>query len=194
MQLMDDTSRYNAFVFEQGIQALPAEDRNRIDNVEAFRQGADRYQFAQREGWNYLSEEDRAALGSPAVLSEQMTAEKLAFLDRVGLPLLDARLKKELGEIQRSELGDPEAFKFKYGEPLAKDYLTKTKIPQALRIAPCKFPKEDSGGSMLRGDIAGCRVTVQARKQVRQIDVTLRKADFRWLVEGVQPALYEISW
>jgi hypothetical protein len=194
MQLMDDRSKYEAYVLDQGIQALPPEERARIDNVEAFRQGADRYQFAQREGWNYLSEEDRAALGSPAVLSEGLTPEKVAFLDRVGLPLLDARLKKELGEIQRSELSDPDAFKFKYGEPLAKDYLTKTKIPQALRIAPCQFPKEASGGSLLRGDIAGCRVTVQARKQVRQIDVTLRKADFRWLVEGVQPALYEISW
>jgi len=194
MQLMDDRSKYDAFVFEQGIQALPAAERSRIDNVEDFRQGRDRYRFADREGWNFLSDEDRAALGSPAALSEELTPEKVAFLDRVGLPLLDAKFKKELGEIQRSELSDPDAFKFKYGEPLAKDYLTKTKIPQALRIAPCQFPKEDSGGSLLRGDIAGCRVTVQARKQVRQIDVTLRKADFRWLVEGVQPALYEISW
>jgi hypothetical protein len=194
MQLMDDTSRYNAFVFEQGIQALPAEDRNRIDNVEAFRQGADRYQFAQREGWNYLSEEDRAALGSPAVLSEQMTAEKLAFLDRVGLPLLDARLKKELGEIQRSELGDPEAFKFKYGEPLAKDYLSKAKIPPPLAVQPCSFVGQDVGGSLLRGNIAVCAVTFQVGGRTVTSSVRLQKVDFAWLVESVQPALYEIPW
>lgn len=193
MQLMDDPSRYNAFVFEQGVQALPAEDRNRIDNVEAFRQGADRYRFAQREGWNYLSEEDRTALGSPAALSEQMTVEKLAFLDRVGLPLLDARAKKELGEIQRSELNDPEAFKFKYGEPLAKDYLTKTKIPAAQQIGPCHFLREDYEGSLLRGEVAKCGVIFQIRSEVRRLEVTLVKADFRWLVSGVEPNLYLVG-
>ncbi len=194
MRLMDDMSKYQGFVFDQGVQALSPDERGRIQNVEDFRLRRDSSQFMRREGWNYLSEEDRSALGNPAALSDDMTPEKLAFLDRVGLPLLDAKLKKELGEIQRSELSDPEAFKFKYGEPLAKDYFSKTKIPKALRIHPCSFPREDSSGSLLRGEIAKCQVTVQARKQVQQIEVTLRKLDFHWLVETVQPAPYKISW
>ena len=194
MQLMDDRSKYDAFVFEQGIQALPAEERSRIDNVEDFRQGRDRYRFAEREGWNFLSDEDRSALGSPAALSSGRTLEKLAFLDRVGLPLLDAKLKKELGEIQRSELSDPEAFKFKYGEPLAKDYLSKAKIPPPLTVQRCSFVGQDVGGSLLRGNIAVCAVTFQVGGRIVTSSVTLQKVDFAWLVESVQPALYEIPW
>lgn len=196
MRLMDDRSKYNAFLFDQGIQALPPEERNRIDSVEDFREYRDRSRFIEREAWNALSPEDRAALGSPAVLSRGMTPEKLAFIDRVGIPLLGAEQKKEIEGIHRSELSDPPAFKFKYGEPLAKDYLTETKIPIPLRIHPCTFPKEDSKGSLLRGEIADCRVTVQPRPQIPPIEVTvtLQKADYRWLVDRAEPNLYEIPW
>jgi hypothetical protein len=116
MRLMDDKSKYNAFLFDQGIQSLPGEERSRIENVEDFRQSRDRARFIEREAWNALSPEDRTALGGPAVLSREMTPEKLAFIDRVGIPLLGAEQKKEIEGIQRSELGDPPAFMFKYRE------------------------------------------------------------------------------
>ncbi len=194
MRLMDDRSKYNAFLFDQGIQALPAEERSRIDNVQDFREYRDRPRFVEREAWNVLPSEDRTALGSPAVLSRGMTPEKLAFIDRMGVQLLGKEEKKEIEGIQRSELSDPPAFKFKYGEPLAKDYLVVAKIPQPLRIQPCSFVREDVGGSLLRGNTAVCAVTFQAGERTVTSSVTLRKLDFAWLVESVQPALYEISW
>ncbi len=81
MQLMDDTSRYNAFLFEQGFEALSPDERARIDNAEDFRQGRDRGRFAEREAWTFLSEEDRAALGSPAALSEGPTPARFPGSD-----------------------------------------------------------------------------------------------------------------
>lgn len=194
MRLMDDKSKYNAFLFDQGIQALPAEERSRIENVEDFRESRDRARFIEREAWNALSPEDRTALGSPAVLSRGMTPEKLAFVDRVGIALLGAEQKKEIEGIERSELSDPPAFMFKYGEPLAKDYFLKTKIPQPQGIQPCSFLRQDVGGSLLRGNIAVCMVTFQVGERILASSVTLQKVDFAWLVESVQPALYDISW
>ena len=194
MQLMDDTSRYSAFLFEKGFEALPPDERARIDSAEDFRQGRDRGRFAEREAWNFLSEEDRAALGSPATLSEGSTPEKLAFLDRIGLPLLNPSMKQEIAGIERSELNDPATFQFKYGEPLAREYLAKAKIPKPPQISPCSFPREDTRGSLLREDLAECQLKVQARKQVQEVRVALRKADFRWLVQSMQPNLYEIAW
>jgi hypothetical protein len=91
-------------------------------------------------------------------------------------------------------LNDPGAFKFKYGGPLAKDYFVGTKIPEPLRIGPCSFVSEDFRGSLLRGDVAACAVAFQTGDRTAAVSVTLRKRNFAWLVESVQPALYEISW
>jgi hypothetical protein len=195
MQLMDDKSKYDAFIFDQGIQALPADERARIDNIEDFRQDRDRGRFAQREAWNLLSDADRAALGSPAVLSPGPTSEKIAFIDRAGISLLDKDQKREIAGIERSELSDADAFKFKYGQPLARDHFAKAKIPQTPTIQTCSFADEELRGSLVRGDVAVCSVAVQAGRETHAVEITLRKVDFRWLVDRVQPDLYEeIPW
>lgn len=194
MHMMDDEGKHQAFLFDQGLQALPAEERSQIDNPEDFRAGRDRRQFIERQAWKALSPEDQAALGSPAALARTMTPERLAFIDRAGIPQLSPQDKAEIEGIQRSELNDPPAFELKYGEPLAVAYLTNAKIPVLSTILPCTFPKLEMNGSLLKGDVAECEAQFKVGTRTVKTTVVLQKQRFAWLVGSVQPALYEITW
>ncbi len=195
MSLIQDRVRFEKFLFEEGVKSLPPEDRRRIEDPEAFRTRRDRARFVEREGWSLLPTADREALGSAAALAQEDTMEKLAFIDRVGLGLLDKRLREEIAGIPRSELGDAARFDFKYGQPLAVNFLRAAKIP-SLRPETCGFPRADTHGSLLKGLVARCSVTVRPTEAARPIELTiwLQKRRFDWLVEAVEPALYEIPW
>lgn len=194
LELMDDQQKYQAFVFQSGVNALSASDRARIESVDAFREGRDRERFAEREAWTLLSAEDKAVLGSLATLSSTDTAEKLAFLDRMGLPNLSQNLKKEITNIPRSELYDPDAFKFKYGEPIAKEFFEFSKIPDDVGTVPCSFSRQDGRDSLLRGDLAQCKFQSRAKGNLLSITINLKKVDWRWLVEAVDPDFFKIDW
>lgn len=124
LELMDSPEKRNDFVFDSGIKALSAQDRQKIENVEDFKAYRDREQFMQREAWNLISPDDRAALVDRSALYSVDTPAKVAFLDKVGIPQLSTALKKEIQNIPRTELNDPDAFRYKYGEPLAKDFFS----------------------------------------------------------------------
>ena len=91
--ITEDRSKYADYIFQAGIKALPPEERKRIEDVEAFRENRDFRRFTDREAWNTLSAEDRAALGSPAALSSSLTPERMAFLEKTGALLLSDEQK-----------------------------------------------------------------------------------------------------
>jgi hypothetical protein len=192
LQLLDQQGS-DAFI-ELGLSALPADQRRLIRDVEAFRAGRDRNDFAQAQAWEHASADDKKSLGSAAALSSENTAEKLAFLDRVGVPLLEASVRAELGEIQRSELQDPAVFKFKYGEPLARDYLGQKRIPAIVTSQDCGFVRADSNGGLLLGTESACVVQtpIPGQSSPLALIVELRKVEVRWLVSSVNPPLYAV--
>ena len=68
LQIIDDRPRFNEFIFEEGLKALPAKDRGKIVDPQAFRENKDLNAFTDREGFALLPEEDRNGLevaGSP---------------------------------------------------------------------------------------------------------------------------------
>jgi hypothetical protein len=91
LQLTDDRTRFNDFIFDEGLKALPASDRRKIVDPQAFRENKDLSAFTDREGFALLSEEDRNALKSPAALSAALTPERIAFMESIGLPQLTAQ-------------------------------------------------------------------------------------------------------
>lgn len=198
MQLIEDRARFNAFLFEAGVQELPPGQRNRIDNIDEFRDQRDRDQFIERELWKVLPEEDQKILGSPAAIAKNDTPEKLSFIDRIAMDFIPERERKEIVGIPRSELNNPSEFMLKYGEPLTKAFLETLGLQWSLPLKPCSFPAEDSRGSLLRGSEAICLVNIVSKKdQERQIGsqtfkLTLHKDGFRWIVIELQPNLFEV--
>jgi len=189
MQLLDQQGS-DAFL-ELGLTALPPEERRLVGDVQAFRDSKDRLSFAQSQAWTYASAEDKKALGSQAALSSENTPEKLAFLDRVGLPLVDEASRKELAEIHRSELQDAENFKFKYGDPLARAYLGQKLVPGDIALEACEFERADSRGGLMRGIDSNCVVgSTLSGGGAPAVVVALRKTDRQWLVASVTPPLY----
>lgn len=195
MALIEDQAQYERFIVSEGVNALPPEDRKRIGDVDAFREGRDRASFVERESFSLLPAADREFLGSPRALSREETPEKLAFLDRVGLKLLSDELRREIEGIPRSDLADPAAFDLKYGKPLAVAFLQRTKLPTPSLVA-CRYPSADVRGSLFRGRTSSCSVSVQSSQMdaPATIVVTLEKTGFSWLVQAVEPRLYDTGW
>lgn len=197
MQLTEDRGKYADFVFEEGIKALQPEDRRRIEDVEAFRSGRDFRRFTDREAWDLLSEEDRTALGNAAALSSRITAERLAFLEKVGIPLLSTEQKKVISGIPSSELVPAQAFMLKYGDPRAKDFFDHAEIGhkeigRKAEVITCKFPEEDQDGSLLRGGIANCNFEMTVRGKSHSITAVLKREGFDWKLDSLQRDFFEI--
>jgi hypothetical protein len=184
----------DSFILGAGIRALPSERRRLIVDVTAFRDGRDREQFVDAYGWEFSSADDKKVLGLSAALSSGMTPEKLAFMDRTGLPLLPAAQRARLGSIKRDELSDPAAFKFKYGEPLAREYLARKDVPTGLVAQNCGFNRADSSGGMLRGVRSSCvfMASVGGRNSPLPVLIDLRKVDNQWLVDQMNPPMYTL--
>jgi hypothetical protein len=194
LDLMDNPQKRNDFIFESGIKALAAHDRQKIENVEDFKAYRDREQFMQREAWSLLSADDRRTLVDRSALSSVDTPAKLAFLDKVGIPQLSPAFKKQIQDIPRTDLNDPDVFRYKYGEPLAKDFFSQNRIPVAGSPEKCSFPREDFQGSLLRGEVANCEISLPAKNGSVNMKIDLQKVDFRWLVTGVTPNFYQTTW
>jgi hypothetical protein len=194
LDLMDNPQKRNDFIFESGIKALAAHDRQKIENVQDFKASRDREQFMQREAWSLLSADDRTALVDRSALYSTDTPAKLAFLDKVGIPQLSPAFKKQIQDMPRTELNDHDAFTYKYGEPLAKDFFSQNRIPAAGLPEKCSFPREDSQGSLLRGEVANCGISLPAKGRSVDMRIDLQKVDFRWLVQNVTPDFHQITW
>jgi hypothetical protein len=192
MRLMEEPAHRADFIFQEGVKALPVGDRKKIEDVDAFRAKRDWPSFFHRESWNLLSEEDRNVLGSAAVLSSAVTPEKLAFLEKIGVPLLNAEQKRVLEGVSASELSLPRQFMLKQGEPLTKQFFAQAAIARDMRIRQCEFLEEDQHGSLLRGTTAICRGDVVVRGQSVAIAALLNKQGFDWQIQFTEPNFFEI--
>jgi hypothetical protein len=182
------------YIFNEGHRRLPESVKPRIPDPGALRTMRDREAFVRAWGFDHLSKEDRAALKSPAVLADEPTPEKLAFLERMGLPRLSAADRREIQGIPRRDLNDPSSFDLEQGEPAARLYLGSAGIPATIIVQRCSFPLADRRGSLLRGDRATCIVEAAARGGSASLEIALLKDGFRWLIEGTNPQLYAIGW
>lgn len=192
MRLTEDRGRYADFVFQEGLKALPPEERKKIGDAEAFRQGQDFRQFVDREAWNLLSAQDREFLGSPAALSSRLTPEKTEFLAKVGVPLLPAREKEEITGISVSELSAPRDFMLRQGEPAAKGFFGRAAFDANTKLVRCTFPDEESRGSLLRGPLAVCQLEITVRGAVQPVAAALRKDGFDWKLDWLEPDFFQI--
>jgi len=193
MKLIENRSDYAKFLAEAGKKALSGEERSSVEALEAFLK-REETEAALAQVWALMSEEDRKALGAQGALSSASTPEKLAFIDAVGIPQLPEEMQTEIKGIQRWELALPDAFKFKYGEPLAEAFLKERRIRSAAAGPPCAFPKQDNEGSYLRGEVANCTVLVVTPSRSVPIGLTLKKVGFKWLVAAAEPEVYNIAW
>ena len=192
MRLTEDRGKYAEFVFQEGLKALPPEERKKIGDAEAFRQGRDFRQFVDREAWKLLSAQDRESLGSPAVLSSGLTPEKTQFLAKVGVALLSAREKEEIAGISVSDLSSPRDFMLRHGDPVAKEFLARAAIDANTRLVRCTFPDQESRGSLLRGPAAVCQFEIAVRGTVQPLVALLRKDGFDWKLDWLQPDFFQI--
>lgn len=193
MKLIENRADYDRFLQEAGKKALSEEERKMMNALEAFLRREETAD-ALAQVWQLISEEDRKALGSAGALSSGQTPEKLAFIDRTVIPVLEVAIRKEIEGIQRSELADPDAFRFKYGQVLAKAFFQDHQIRSGSIHEPCAFPKQDQQGSYLRGEIAICTVPLMTRDGTSATYFTLKKIGFEWLVVATEPELYNITW
>jgi hypothetical protein len=192
MRLTEDRGKYAEFVFDQGLKALAPEDRKKIEDPEAFRSGSEMQRFAAREGWNLLSPEDRAALGSQAALDPGLTPEKTAFLAKTGVPLLGATEKQTIAGISPEELSAPRTFMLKYGADVARRFFAEAAIHPDAQVKSCTFMEEEQHGSLLRGDTAICSLTLSVRSESYVIGALLRKTGFAWKLDRLTPDLFQL--
>lgn len=192
ISMMNDRAQLDRFVYDQGLAALPAADRAMIANAEDFRYGRDRYSFIRKNAWTFLSDEDRRMLGSPNVLAEKDNPEKLAFIDRVGIPLLSERSRSEIAGMQRSDLENREAFQLKFGEPGAKQFLADAKFSGQGKIL-CTYEMQERG-SLFHGNRATCATGISGRNANQALTIVLEKVQYDWRVSRMEPALYDIGY
>jgi hypothetical protein len=193
MKLIENRADYDRFLQEAGKKALSEEERKMMSALEAFSRREETAD-ALAQAWQLISEEDRKALGNAGALSSGQTLEKLAFIDRTIIPMLAVEIRKEIEGIQRSELADPDAFRFKYGQLLAKAFFQDRQIRIGSIHEPCAFPKQDQQGSYLRGEIAICTASTITRVGTLPTKFTLKKIGFDWLMVATEPELYNIPW
>jgi len=192
MRLTEDRGKYADLVFQEGLKALPPEERKKIGDAEAFRQGKNFRLFVDREAWNLLSDQDREFLGNPAVLSSAVTPEKTQFLAKVGVPRLSPSEKEEIAGISVSDLSSPREFMSRHGDSVAKEFFSRAALDANTKLVRCTFPDEESRGSLLRGPMAVCQFEISVRGTVQPLTAVLKKDGFDWKVDWLQPDFFEI--
>ena len=125
------------------------------------------------------------------MLSSNLTKERLAFLERVGVPLLTTAQKKAIGDIASSELGSPREFMLRYGQPIAVEFLRNSAIQPSANVQKCNFPAEDSG-SLFEGQSASCSFSITVRGNTHSIGAWLKKKAGEWKISSLDPQLFAI--
>ncbi len=191
--LTDDRARFNDFVFEQGLKALPANLREKIADSQAFRENRDLVDFTNREGFALLPEEDRNALKSAAALSASVTAERIAFLESIGLPQLTEQQRQTIAGVPSSELSDPQDFMFRHGQNAAQNFLKNASLAPKASLGKCEYYSEDHLGSLFKGSIAECAFSIVVRGGTINTTAELFKQKGEWKIVSLQPMLTGIS-
>jgi hypothetical protein len=185
LQLTDDRPRFNDFIFQQGLKALPANDRSKIVDPQAFRENKDLSAFTDREGFALLPEEDQKALKSPAALSAALTPERIAFMESIGLPQLTAQQRQTIAGIPSSELSNPQEFMQRNGHDPAQDFLKNSALDHNVTMGKCEYTSEDEFGSLFKGSSARCGLSINVRGAQHEVSL--------WRIASLSPMLSEIA-
>ena len=189
LKMMDDRPRFNDFVFDEGLKALPENDRAKIADPQAFRGNRDLNQFTDREGFALLPEEDRNALKSQAALSAALTPERIAFLESIGLPLLTAEQRQAIAGVSSSELSNPQDFMQRYGHDPARDFLKGSALDRNISMGKCEYTAEDEFGSLFKGSVAQCGFSINVRGTRHEVAAMVSKQEGIWKVAWLSPML-----
>jgi hypothetical protein len=192
LQLTDDRARFDQFVFDQGLKALPPNLRNKIADPQAFREGRDLNAFTDREGFALLPDADRNVLKSPAALSATLTSERMAFLESIGVPQLTDQQRKTIAGISSSELNNPQEFMTHYGHDPAQQFLNNAALNPKVSKTQCSYTAEDEFGSLFKGSIATCQFGITVRGTQYPVIATMLKQGGIWKVSTLSPMLLEI--
>ena len=193
LQLTDDRTRFNDFIFDEGLKALPASDRRKIVDPQAFRENKDLSAFTDREGFALLSEEDRNALKSPAALSAALTPERIAFMESIGLPQLTAQQRQTISGIPSSELNNPQEFMPRYGHDPAQAFLKNSALDHNVTMGKCYYTAEDDFGSLFMGSSATCGFSINVRGAQYEVTAVLLKQQGLWRIASLSPMLSAIA-
>ena len=192
LQLMDDRSRFNDFIFEEGLKALPSSERAKIADPTAFRENKDINAFTDREGFALLPEEDRTALKSPAALSAALTPERIAFMEGIGLPQLTAQQRQAIAGIPSSELNNPQEFMQRNGQDPAQTFLKNSALDRKVTMGKCEYTSEDEFGSLFKGLIARCGFSINVRGARYEATAMMLKQGGVWRIASLSPMLTAI--
>jgi len=189
LKLTDDRARFDDFVFSEGLKALPANLRDKIADPQAFRENRDIVEFTNREGFAQLPAEDQQALKSPAALSADLTPERIAFLESIGIPQLSAKQREAIAGIPSSELRDPQEFMFRFGHDPAQDFLKNAALNPTVATIKCKYSSEDDRGSLFKGSDATCTFRINVRGSEVESGANVVKQQGAWKIAGLYPML-----
>lgn len=192
LQLTEDRPRFNEFIFQEGLKALPSNDRAKIADPQAFRENRDLNEFTDKEGYALLPEEDRQALKSPAALSGALTPERMAFLEGIGLPQLTAEQRQAIAGIPSSDLSNPQDFMQRYGQAPAREFLKNSALDRMIAPSKCDYIAEDDFGSLFRGSEARCGFIINVRGAQYPQEALLAKQDGLWRIASLSPMLQTI--
>ncbi len=193
LQLTEDRARFSDFVFEEGLKALPASDRAKIADPQAFRKNKDLNQFIERDAFALLPEDDQKALKSPTALSAALTPERMAFLESIGLPQLTPKQRQIVAEIPSAGLSNPQEFMQRFGREPAQEFLKNSALAPKITLAKCAYASEDSFGSLFQGSVASCSFTITVRGVRYDSTAELLKQEGAWKIGSLEPPLISIQ-
>lgn len=193
LQLTDDRPRFSEFIFEEGLKAVPASDRKKIVDPQAFRENKDLSAFTDREGFALLPEKDRNALKSSSALSAALTPERIAFMESIGLQQLTAQQRQTIAGIPSSELSNPQEFMPRYGHDPARDFLKDSALDRKISMGKCYYTAEDDFGSLLTGTSARCGFSMNVRGAQHEVAAVLLKQGGLWRIASLSPMLSAIA-
>jgi hypothetical protein len=192
LQLMDDRPRFNDFIFEEGLKALPANTRGKIVDPVAFRGNKDLNAFTDREGFALLPEEDQRALKTPAALSASLTPERIAFLESIGLPQLTEQKRQTIAGISSSDLKNSQEFMQRYGREPASEFLKNSALDKNVTMRKCDYIAEENTGSLFKGTYARCEFSINVRGVRRDVGAEMLRQGGVWQIYSLSPMLTAI--
>jgi hypothetical protein len=182
-----DSNGFDGFVTNAGLQALPEIERAAIGDVGAFGTRAGRAAYVEQAGWALLPEADRALLGSADALSEDETAAKLAFFDKVALPLLTEEDRQLASRYPRASVASLGAFARAHGSQVAKDLLAAVTMQPPSRPT-CSYP-ETEAGRILWPTQATCDVAMAINGNSVRFRLDPVKAGNEWRIQSASGEL-----
>jgi hypothetical protein len=176
------------FVVERGVASLSPSDRERLGPLAEVRRQDGLASFVDRNGWGFLSPDDRAVIGDPRALASTDNEKRREFVDRVGSALLDEPARAEIAGIPRTKLANRDAFRLEHGPPLLAEHLRGLGLTSGwVPVRPPRFAS-DAAGSLIRGDVVTYDLVQLRTEGDVERSLELRRIGSEWRVAKVTGA------